>query len=656
MSALGGIYNFDGALIKEETLTALGNTLAVRGPDGGGEVCSISVGIVYRAFHTNRESRRETQPLVSHDRNILAYDGRLDNRDELLALLRDDLCGVETDVAIVMAAYLKWGVGSLPRMVGDFALSLWDPGSRRLVLARDPIGTRTLFYHHNKDRIIWSTELSTLLSLAGIKLEVEDEYVAGYLADQPEPGLTPYKGILSVPPGNAVVVQNGQLQLRRFWSPNPNSEIRYRSDSEYEEHFRQLFREAVRCRLRADGIVWSELSGGLDSSSIVCMADQILTAGETQAVKLETVSYVFDESPTSDERAFIRCVEEKRGILGHHLREDDYWMLSPFPDGTFADVPGPILCFAERHRKLCEGMREDDARVLLSGQGGDHLLWSGIDASPELADLLTRLELFALHYRIRAWSRAQNRPYLELLWKGAVKPILPRNVRARFQSDLKVPDWIDRRFAARMSLRERALGAPDTFGFRLPSSREQSESLLYIIGFVSAGYCQNLGCIDISYPYLHRPLIEFLMAIPFEQKLRPGETRSLHRRAFQNLLPERILRRKGKRGTDEVFFRSLYREWPRLNAMLTEARISARGYVDIQALRKSLGRARLGLKAPTVPLLKILSLEFWLRSLELRSSMFRSTAWSAEPANWPPAVQAAAANTACQTRVRQGTN
>ena len=124
MSALGGIYNFDGALIKEEMLTALGNTLAVRGPHGGSEVCSISVGIVYRAFHTNRESRRETQPLVSHDRNILAYDGRLDNRDELMALLRDDLCGAETDVAIVMAAYLKWGVGSLPRMVGDFALSL----------------------------------------------------------------------------------------------------------------------------------------------------------------------------------------------------------------------------------------------------------------------------------------------------------------------------------------------------------------------------------------------------------------------------------------------------------------------------------------------------------------------------------------------------
>src|SRR6185369_15074318 len=134
MSAIGGIINFDGAPVDADLLTQMSANLQSYGPDGGGEVCRSSIGAVYRAFHTNVESRLERQPLISRTGCILAWDGRLDNREELIALLREELSTDRSDSAIVMAAYDKWGTAFPQRILGDFAFSLWDPASRTLLL------------------------------------------------------------------------------------------------------------------------------------------------------------------------------------------------------------------------------------------------------------------------------------------------------------------------------------------------------------------------------------------------------------------------------------------------------------------------------------------------------------------------------------------
>lgn len=616
VSSLGGIYHFGGAPVDGQLLTALGEGLIVRGPDGGNEVQSGSVGMSYRVFHTSRESRMERQPVVSPHGCILVWDGRLDNREELLALLGDKLKSDQTDAAMVMAAYEIWGVDCLRRLIGDFALSLWDPMIKVLLLARDPFGARTLYYHLNKERIIWSSLLRPLLNSARLELEVDDEYIAGYLTTATELERTPYRGIHCVPPGSVILAQDEHQQVQRFWSPDPQHEICYRSDAEYEEHFRQLFQEAVRCRLRVDGPVWSELSGGLDSSSIVCVADQILERGKAQASKLETVSYVFNESKTSDERTFIHDVEARRGIAGHHLCEDDYRMLADFADPILTGLPNPLICFAERQRRLCELMRQQGVRVLLSGLAGDNLLWSAGEPSPELADLLLQLKPCLLHRRIKAWSQAQKKTYWQTLWRGAVWPIMSQRLRACCQSIWEVPAWFDPTFVARMNLRERSLGPTDVFGFRLPSGRQHASMLLAAIPAVSAGYHTDWGWIEMSYPFLDRPLVEFCLAIPCDQKTRPGEARSLQRRALGNVLPEKIAQRKSKRGPSEALCRALNREWPRLQDLLTDARVCARGYMEPSGLREAIDRARHGQKAHSFEILKTLSLELWLRGLE----------------------------------------
>src|SRR5438034_11316637 len=135
MSAFWGIYNLDGLPVDDLTLARVEKGLITRGPGGGGQFKAGPIAMVYRAFHTHRESRLEKQPLVSGQGHVLCWDGRLDNREKLICDLREQLEEDLTDVAIVMAAYLKWGIDFLPMIIGDFALSLWDPTSRSLMLA-----------------------------------------------------------------------------------------------------------------------------------------------------------------------------------------------------------------------------------------------------------------------------------------------------------------------------------------------------------------------------------------------------------------------------------------------------------------------------------------------------------------------------------------
>ncbi|MFN2532214.1 MAG: asparagine synthase-related protein, partial [Pyrinomonadaceae bacterium] len=460
MSAIGGIYNFDGAPIDGELLISLGNELGTRNPDGGRNLSFNSIGMTHRAFHTTRDSQNELQPHVSRRRQLLAWDGRLDNRSDLIRALGDELIECQTDVPVVMAAYLKWGDEFLSRIVGDFAFSFWDPQSRRLLLARDPIGPRTLYYYRNKQTLIWSTALRPLISLIDAHSGINEEYIADYLSRLPDPSDTPYRNVHAVPPGCVVIAGEGNLKIHRFWKPIVEPRIRYRTDGQYEEHFRQLFDEAVRCRLNVEGAICAELSGGLDSSAVVCMADHLIKRYDSRVSKLETISLVFDEASRADEREFITAVEEQIGKSGRHIREDDYRILEPVAIEQTPIIPNPIANFARYQNALNQTMREAGARVLLSGKGGDEILTSMRDPSPELCDLMVRGRLNTLHQRLAVWSETLNKNYSALFWTKAVLPLLPRNAQLFFGGGTKsqIVQVIDRNFATRMNLAERLLG------------------------------------------------------------------------------------------------------------------------------------------------------------------------------------------------------
>src|ERR1041385_8376123 len=430
MSSLAGILNFgnDAAPVSEHELARLGVALDARGPDGGFDLISGRLGMSYRAFHTNRESRLEVQPHVTNDGHMLTWNGRLDNREDLIRELRSNLphANVISDLMIVTAAYLKWGRGCFNRLVGDFCLALWDNELKLLHLVRDVAGTRALKYQVDRDRIVWSTETAAFLNN---KCEIDEEYIAGALSLSPIPSLTPYKNVLNVKPGHVITVNSeGDLYSERFWRLDPAREIRYSTDEQYEEHARAELTEAIRCRLRSDLPVFAELSGGLDSSAIVCLADQLIRHGEVQTRRVESVSHVFDECPTSDERKYIQLVEAQRQITGTHIRDEDFRLLAPVPEDVTILTPNPVVLSFGFHAGVRKAMDRAGARVLLSGLGGDQIFGGVYGAYPEVADLLRSGRFIALDRSLRAWSKARKRSYLNLLWKDAIVRQFPRRL------------------------------------------------------------------------------------------------------------------------------------------------------------------------------------------------------------------------------------
>ena len=627
MSALAGILNFgrDPAPVDEFALARLATALDARGPDGGYDLAGANVGMSYRAFHTNCESRLEVQPLVAREGHMLTWNGRLDNREELMRELDLPRVTTITDVAIVMAAYQKWNKGCFRRLVGDFCLALWDARLRVLYLVRDAVGTRSLYYCIKDTQLIWSTEIAALL---GNSWDIEEEYIAAAMSLGPAPEITPFKNIRAVKPAHVVIVTaHGQLSTERFWKLDPGKEIRYRTDEEYEEHGLSELTEAVRCRLRSDRPVFAELSGGLDSSSIVCLADKIIKEGCAQTSRVETVSHVFDESATSDERKYIHLVEAQREISGHHIKDEEHPLLAALPEDITIVSPNPVVLSFGYHSGVCNAMESVGARVLLSGLGGDQMFGGVYGAYPEVADLLTAVRPIALHKSLRSWSKALKRSYLELLWKDAIVRLLPRSLQiVTAGPPARLPSWYNCEFSKRIRLRERLVAQEAPRCFRKPSARDQASGFFSVVKSISSCWRNEQFGIEVSYPYAHRPLVEFLQAIPLDQLMRPGENRVLMRRMLAGILPDEIARRRTKGNPREAIFRAIARESGRLRSVFQHSRLCARGYIDKEPLLAALDRAKHGYETHSAFLVQTISLEFWLRGLEQRDSLTRSLA------------------------------
>ncbi len=156
MSVQYGTWNLNGQPLGPGCHEKVSTLLAPYGPDSNEAYSESSVKILYRAFHTTKESRREIQPHISSSGAVITWDGRLDNRADLTSQLPDLVTVSSTDVAIIAAAYEKWGTNCFAKLIGDWALSIWQPVQRLLILAKDPIGTRHLYYSIDDNQVTWN--------------------------------------------------------------------------------------------------------------------------------------------------------------------------------------------------------------------------------------------------------------------------------------------------------------------------------------------------------------------------------------------------------------------------------------------------------------------------------------------------------------------
>jgi asparagine synthase (glutamine-hydrolysing) len=610
-----GMLNTDGRPgTKADAMRLLGG-FSHRKAETSGQFIEGPLVMVYRGDQITPEEEHEIQPLRFGELALI-WDGRLDNREEIAALAGVAHLTHVPDPVIVAHGYERFGEAIFSRLIGEFALALWCGKNRALRFVRSACGTRPLFYAFAGKSLLWASDFAHLVRISGADLKINESYIVQHLVSQPDSGHSPLANIHVAPPNAMLRFENhGFAPPVQLWDPAAIRPLRYKSDHEYEEHCRETLTEAVRAKLRARHTVFSELSGGLDSSSVVVLADHVLAHQNRLPEHLQTISCVFEESDSCDEQYFIKAVEEQRGIPTVRISEKQQQISSGLREIHFTGIPNPLHCASGRFQSYIGAMKARGARLLLTGTGGDQLFWSALEAAPLIADNIYRGQFLRMHRSCRAWSRSMGVPYMQLLCRQAL-PMVAAAVRARVPK-LEIPPlpgWLSdqhkKTFIAGMVSSESHRRSP-----ALPSARTQWRELQSLFNMTSAGYTSEYRDVYVSHPYLYRPLVEFCLAVPADQLLRNGEGRSLMRRALSDLLPPRILTRKSKGFINEAFSRALQNDWELVDDPC-RWQLCQRGFAEPRLLLEHLTQLMLGLPLPGSNVGRILSAERWLRGLD----------------------------------------
>jgi len=607
MSGIIGVACFDAEPLDPKIPDAMLETLAHRGADARGVWCEHGVGLGHNALWTTPESLKEQQPLQSQDRTlILVSDARIDNRDELIRTLALDTRPVSdiTDAELILAAYRKWGEACPIRLVGDFAFVVWDESRRRFFCARDSMGVRSLYYHCENGRFSFASEIKALFKGPWVPSELNEERVAEHLVSAfDDQRSTFYRDIYRLPAGHCMTVGADGARLRRYWALDPDHELFLGSDSEYEEAFRDLLIEAVRCRLRSAFPVGSTLSGGLDSSAITCIArDGLEKQGQA---KLHTFSAVFPGLPerylqSIDERPYIQAVVAQGGVLAHQLQAD---RLNPIGDleALLWHQDDPLVPFnIYMHLGMYRLAREQGVRVMLDGFDGDTTVSHGYERLTELARTLHWMSLFR---EARAVVRRVANPNVSVwtvLRAYTLPPLMPAEWPRLWPRRQHRLPWgnaslIAEPFARRVRLDERIRrlesSHPRRFRNARQAHRDSLASPLIPYSLELADKAAAACSVEARYPFFDRRLVEFCLSLPASQKLRAGWQRSILRRSMQGILPPEIQWRNSKANLSPNFYRNLLiLGQGTLERIVAEDLDAVSSYIDPQALKKLYAR------------------------------------------------------------------
>jgi asparagine synthase (glutamine-hydrolysing) len=556
MSGIAAIFNLDGRPADPAILERMLAAIPYRGRDGFGRSIDGPVALGHAMLRTTPESLAEAQPhRDSTGALCLTMDGRVDNRDELRDALisRGFAPREDTDAELVVRAYECFGYDAPAHIVGDFAFAIWDARRREILCARDPLGVKTFYYYFDHGVFLCGSELHQLLEDPRVPREPNEPFIAEILVRPPH-GLeeTLYCGILRLPPCHALIVSRSGLKRRRYYDLDPVRPIRHSTDAEYAEHYLEIFKEAVRARLRANAPVAADLSGGLDSSSIVCTAHALFRDGEARDTGFETFSLAFT-GPESDERAYVEEVVRKWGVRAT--------MLEPY-DTDLRDLIGQVEHYRDLPDYANAAMADyrpvfaarPSLRVWLTGRGGDDWVYR---TEYEYADLigdlrLARVASLLVHdwRRYRA-ARRQRHPLVTLARYG-LWPWVPETIRAALRPYMKpkeIPLPVSHAFAQRTGLvsrlHSRAASPADASFAQQDIYRTFGAGWMVHPTEMTERWTAGFG-VEGRHPFLDRRLIEFCYAIPDEMRWRPDETKYVMRQAMRDILPEAVRLRRTK--------------------------------------------------------------------------------------------------------------
>jgi asparagine synthase (glutamine-hydrolysing) len=555
VSAIAGIFYPTQRPVEDVHLQSMLAALKHRGGDDTGIWNDNAVGFIHHMLWTTPESLLEHLPQTQGSLTITA-DVRIDNRSQLIAMLGLNQQPTEkiTDSDIILSAYQKWGEQCPKYLIGDFAFAIWDANNHQLLCARDPFSIKPFYYHHSPRQFVFGSEIKALLCVPGVPQRLNELMVACYLEMFVEDEeVTFYQDIYRLPAAHSLTVNaNGQIKLQRYWQLDRHHQIRFKTQQEYVDAYRELFVEAVRCRLRSAFPIGSALSGGLDSSSIACTARELLN--QSSSHPLHTFSAIFPAVPDQvrqhiDERYYIDAVKAIGGFTSHNIRAD---MLDPFTDFIWQDDEPRISSNMYIHHGLYQCAQQQGVRVFLDGIDGDGVVSHGWG---HLTDLTYTGQWLKLLREVEMVSQRLNITKQKILWAYSVEPFVHQPLR-EFRHNLKLlfrgadRDWINLDFAKRIqyaSYLNRISNQQPKAGFSSQSQHWRGfQTGIYPYAMENLDKVSALSQVEGRYPFFDRRLVEFSLAIPMAQKLNQGWTRAIHRYAMNGILPPEVQWRVNK--------------------------------------------------------------------------------------------------------------
>ncbi|MGX5841780.1 lasso peptide isopeptide bond-forming cyclase [Mesorhizobium sp. ArgA1] len=607
-----------------------------RAPDGSS--WWMDQGVVLGHAWLNTTDEAGPGPLtMAGGKLAITADCRLDNRDELLARLgiRDSSVA---DAVLLMRAYLRWGEACPDHLQGDFAFAIWDGERQQLFCVRDHFGVKPFYYHSSDRSFVFASEIGPILDVGGVDMRISERQISGFLAGLPDdPQSTAYADIFRLPARHSLTVTGNQVVLRRYWQIEPSPRP-MRSDA--AEEFRHLFSQSVRNRMRGTPAVGAMLSGGLDSSSIACVAG--LQNAAQRKPRLPTFSLVFEKGSPMDERPFIEAVLGQQKVDGTLISVGNYAPFAEFErileeqEETFL-APGLSLTRDIYRTAGAKGMK-----VLLDGHGGDEVVSQGHGHLHELADAGKWMELWrelrsasntygdgmlGLYYqfltlygpawRIAKIRRLANRALGKLRrhptgrpatsWRGLINPDLAKRT-----------DLVER--FRRAGYMPPAVSASETLTHRWLLSNGMVPHAFEVLDKAAA----NFG-VEPRYPFWDKPLVEFCLALPGAEKLNQGFGRSVLRRAMEGILPPAVQWRRDKIDfTSNLVKGMLGNHRDLLDKVLVSDAALIAPYVNLPEVTAAYGRISRQPEAATLPdvqyVWRSIALSLWLRQVQLRGS------------------------------------
>ncbi len=518
----------------------------------------------------------------------------------------EDTKGAGSLEKLAATAYSAKGEAFTIDLNGQYCGAILRLEPIRLLLFQDPLGLQDLFWSRHRDRILVASDLDLLLGVSETP-DLDETYFAELLGSTGQDrSHTPFAGIHRLAYGASLEITRTGSRSFRTWHPPSTPSA---SPDNAEDTLRSLLDAAVAANLPAKGRVISELSGGLDSSSILATARK-------QRPDVEALSYLSTRGTVGQDAHYASEMINACPVRWHRLDLDAPDII-PDQFGRFIPEPRAML-FLYQFDAISEVLRARDAEVLLTGSVGDVIFeFAGI-VPAFLADSLAAARPRAAMRLAREWAAAQGgqRSWTHYM-RHVAAPIAWARWRGRSLLDWlpnQPPPWIDPDMARVFGLAGR-YRAPLLPSSTSPGRQHLWESIVELAAFENVGLYRGLSA-DVRHPLYYRPLVEFMLGLDFRVRRGVGTDRRLQRAALADRLPSSILSRRSKGSAQELRERHLM-ESDRWYRMMTEApRLIERGWVNAEIWRDEVERARLGVAGLSAPFMNAVNTELWLRALE----------------------------------------